>query len=88
MPTTGEWIVEDICGFICVVSGSVVIATCHVEELHDGDRPIEVKWESTMHTDKNSHVSVAKPVSASVDREDIKLPSAFPGKIAEAASGT
>ena len=41
-----------------------------------------------MHTDKNSHVSVAKPVSASVDREDIKLPSAFPGKIAEAAAGT
>jgi len=63
----------------------LVTASGHLKH---GDRPIEVKWESTMHTDKNSHVSVAKPVSASEDREDIKLPSAFPGKIAEAASGT
>src|SRR5262249_37871128 len=55
--------------------------------LKEDGRPVGVRWQVPILRNGNSKVSVAKPVSATVGGEDIQPPSAFPGKIAPAASG-
>jgi hypothetical protein len=55
--------------------------------LKEGGRLVEVRWEVTILRDGNSKVSVANPVSATLDGVDIQPPSAFPGKITAAAPG-